>query len=424
MNDLSPIFPRFLMMAIGAASIFGGTGCQVVALVDAVAMNPVKHTQRDADRLPADTVDLHRTLLVADLHADTLMLDRGGPEGIQKRHTRGHVDAPRLREGNVALQVLTVATVTPVPHLKEWNGSPILPNAQVPLTILQGWPPRTWFDNREKGLHQAWKWRINSDDPEDAFVAIRSREDLRAYLAEHFRKEQGQYLPKRPGQTPIATILGLEGAHALGLNASDSQETVDARVAEYWDAGYRQMALTHRFNNALAGASEGNRKMGLTDLGRRVLRAMESRGIICDLSHASDQSTCEILKEFPRLPVMVSHGGVSIGGVEESRTTPVDLVRDIVARGGVFGIGLWGEAIGKPEPENAAAMIRACIADPGIGAGGIALGSDMDGAVKTAFAANHYALLTEELKDLPPDALRRVMGGNVIVFYLKHLPGR
>lgn len=422
MSKLLP-FPSLALTAIGLLSSVGLTGCQVVKVVDAVAMNPVRNTQRDADRLPADTVALHRTLLVADLHADTLMLDRGGPTGIQKRHNYGHVDAPRLREGQVALQVLTVATKTPVPYSETLNGSLILPNAQVPLTILQGWPPRTWFDNREKALYQAWKWRINSDDPDDAFVGIRSQRDLRAFLRAHCLESGGQYRPIRPGETPIATVLGLEGCHALGLRPSDSQETVDARVGEFWDAGYRQLALTHRFNNELAGASEGNRCQGLTDLGRRVLRAMEARGLICDLSHASDATTGQILTEFPGLPVMVSHGGVSVAGFETSRTTRVDLVRRIVARGGVFGIGLWAEAVGKPELERAAEMIRACVADPAIGPGGIALGSDMDGSVKTAFAANHYALLTDELKKrLSPGELRQVMGGNAIRFYLRHLP--
>ncbi|PYT00212.1 MAG: peptidase M19, partial [Acidobacteria bacterium] len=52
---------------------------------------------------------LHRTLLVADLHADSLLWDRD----LLERAARGHVDIPRLAEGGVALQNFTVVTKVP-----------------------------------------------------------------------------------------------------------------------------------------------------------------------------------------------------------------------------------------------------------------------------------------------------------------------
>ena len=53
-----------------------------------------------------------RDAVVADLHADSLLL---GPRPAQSRATRGHVDVPRLIEGNVALQVFAVATQVAAP---------------------------------------------------------------------------------------------------------------------------------------------------------------------------------------------------------------------------------------------------------------------------------------------------------------------
>src|SRR5687768_13437881 len=53
--------------------------------------------------------ELHKTLLVADLHADSLLWDRD----LLERGTRGHVDIPRLVEGRVALQAFTVVTKVP-----------------------------------------------------------------------------------------------------------------------------------------------------------------------------------------------------------------------------------------------------------------------------------------------------------------------
>ena len=52
---------------------------------------------------------LHATLRVADLHADSLLFGRD----LLRRGDRGHVDVPRLIEGRVALQVLSMAVKTP-----------------------------------------------------------------------------------------------------------------------------------------------------------------------------------------------------------------------------------------------------------------------------------------------------------------------
>jgi len=53
--------------------------------------------------------DLHRKLIVVDLHADSLLWDRD----LMARNARGHVDLPRLLEGNVALQAFTIVTKVP-----------------------------------------------------------------------------------------------------------------------------------------------------------------------------------------------------------------------------------------------------------------------------------------------------------------------
>src|SRR5262245_46591528 len=50
--------------------------------------------------------EIHARATVVDLHADPLLWGRD----LLVRATRGHVDVPRLIEGNVALQVFGVAT--------------------------------------------------------------------------------------------------------------------------------------------------------------------------------------------------------------------------------------------------------------------------------------------------------------------------
>jgi membrane dipeptidase len=52
---------------------------------------------------------LHQSLFIIDLHADTLLWARDP----MVRNTRGHVDIPRLIDGNVALQAFTIVTKVP-----------------------------------------------------------------------------------------------------------------------------------------------------------------------------------------------------------------------------------------------------------------------------------------------------------------------
>ena len=59
----------------------------------------------------------HGELAVVDLHADTLLWARDPLE----RANRGHVDVPRLADGNVTLQVFSV--VTKVPRDQRYTGT-------------------------------------------------------------------------------------------------------------------------------------------------------------------------------------------------------------------------------------------------------------------------------------------------------------
>src|SRR4029077_14138949 len=53
--------------------------------------------------------DLHKKLIVADLHADSLLWNRT----LLKQSSRGHVDLPRLQQGNIAIQAFTLVTTSP-----------------------------------------------------------------------------------------------------------------------------------------------------------------------------------------------------------------------------------------------------------------------------------------------------------------------
>ena len=69
--------------------------------------------------------DLHRSLNVADLHADSLLWGRD----LLARNSRGQVDIPRLIDGNVALQVFSME------RLEVGRDRVIFHSASGPLTV-------------------------------------------------------------------------------------------------------------------------------------------------------------------------------------------------------------------------------------------------------------------------------------------------
>ena len=59
----------------------------------------------------------------------------------------------------------------------------------------------------------------------------------------------------------------------------------------------------------MGGSAHGVDKGGLTDKGRDMVRRMEAKQMIVDLSHGSDQQIDDVLAMATR-PVVVSHTGV------------------------------------------------------------------------------------------------------------------
>ena len=112
---------------------------------------------------------LHRTLVVADLHADPLLWGRD----LVERGTRGHVDIPRLAEGNVALEVFSVVTQSPRGLNIERNDAST--DDILPLGIAQRWPVKTYMSLKERALYQAARLSDMAFRSDGKFVLIRTR---------------------------------------------------------------------------------------------------------------------------------------------------------------------------------------------------------------------------------------------------------
>ncbi|MDK2768257.1 MAG: dipeptidase [Sphingomonas sp.] len=343
-----------------------------------------------ATKLPTvtdSTRKLHATLQIADMHEDTLLWKRD----VLERASRGHVDLPRLIEGNVALQVFS--SVTKTPKGQNYDANSAETDNITLLAVAQLQPPRTWTSLLERSLFHAQKLERAAARSEGRLHVIRSPGELDALLA-----------ARAAGQKAVGGLLSIEGLQ----NMEGRLENLD----RLYNAGFRMAGLVHFFDNEIAGSMHGEQKGGLTPLGRQTIARMEQLGMIVDIAHSSHATVAEVLK-MARRPVVSSHGGVQ-AVCKVNRNLSDDEIRGVAKTGGVVGIGYWDAAICGTEPEKVAAAI-AHVRDL-VGIDHVGLGSDFDGAVTTGFDTAQLVYVTQALVDrgFTPEEIGKVMGGNVL----------
>jgi microsomal dipeptidase-like Zn-dependent dipeptidase len=338
---------------------------------------------------------LHQDLFVADLHADSLLWKRN----LLQRSDIGHVDLPRLQDGNVALQVFSAVTKSPS-DLNDAENSADSDNITL-LAVAQLWPRATWWSIYERASYQLRKLKEFADASDGELQLILTRRDLRSLIE-----------ARANGQNTVGAIYLIEGAHPL----EGKIENLDRLQQQ----GLRVVAFTHFFDNELGGSLHGVSKAGLTDFGREVVKHADELQLIIDIAHASPQSVRDILSLTKR-PLMLSHGGVK-GQCDTPRNLDDPLMLEVAANGGLLGVGYWASAICDVTPNAIVASLRYAI--DLLGVDHVALGSDFDGTVSTPFDTSELAILTHTMlrQGFSEEEIRKVMGGNAQRFFLETLP--
>lgn len=343
----------------------------------------------------AVTLELHASLDIADLHADTLLWYRS----LLERSDRGQVDLPRMIDGNMAVQMLTTVTKSPSGQNYDLNSAEAGDNITL-LALVQRWPLATRDSLFARAVYQAERLHSFASESDDLEV-VTSSEELKQVLK-----------AREAGDNKVAALLGTEGSHALDGDLGNIQRL--------YDAGFRMMSLQHFFDNKLGGSLHGESNAGLTEFGRRAVLEMDSLGIMIDVSHSAPQVVDDVLNLIDN-PLIVSHTGFK-GHCDRKRNISDALITRIAKRGGLIGVGFWSEAVCGEDIAAIADSIAYGIESFGLGA--VALGSDWDGGVTTPIDASDLAYLTSALlhRGLTPEEVRAVMGGNTIRYFLEHLP--
>jgi microsomal dipeptidase-like Zn-dependent dipeptidase len=339
---------------------------------------------------------LHSSLLVGDWHADSLLWMRN----LSEEYDYGHLDFPRMQQGNLGLQMFTTVTKSPSGQNYELNQTDASDNITL-LAMMQRWPTATWSSLAERALFQADKLHhLAAHDP-DNLMLIRSRIELAEFLQR-----------RQSNPTLIGGLLGTEGSHALDGDL--------ANIQRLYNRGFRMMSLQHFFDNKLGGSLHGTSGAGLTQFGRDAVAEMLALGIMLDVSHSSEQVVADTLALSDK-PLIVSHTGFQ-GHCDSPRNISDALMEQIAAAGGLIAVGFWDGAICGNSPATVAAAIVYGIGL--VGEDHVALGSDFDGTVTTSFDGSEMAVITQALLDanLSEQQIRKVMGENMLGYLQTYLP--
>ena len=358
---------RLLARVLGALLV-------LLALASWLLPSYVDRRSNTVDRTPLSEPSpearaLHEELLIVDLHDDILLWGRDP----LKRSSVGQTDVPRLLEGGVGLQLFGAPTKAPFGLNFDRNSADAFDMITL-LTILQRWPPTTWWSLRARALHIADRLERAAAASDGGVVLVRDRGDLAALIAE-----------LETGRQVMGAMLALEGMHPL--------EGDLANVDVLFDAGYRMLAPTHFFDNDVAGSAHGEEKGGLTEFGRRAIERMQQLGMAIDIAHASPATVNDILA-IARGPIFVSHGGVQ-ATCPGPRTLSDEQIDAIAAGGGLIGIGFFEGAVCDISPAGIVRGIR-YVADR-VGVAHVALGSDWDGGTHVVVDAPRVVHLTDAL---------------------------
>jgi membrane dipeptidase len=318
---------------------------------------------------------VHEAAIPIDLHADTPKLMIRGYDVTRRHQLRwpvssfvGHIDVPRMRDGNLVGQFFAM-----------WTGAGMGP-----------WPER----GSARDIHKQLDAVENAarEHPSELRLAV-TGEDVRAAHRDGAR----------------AALRGIEGAQAL----EGKLEHLEAFARR----GVRYLGLLHFAANALGRPAKGWRAdhaQGLTAFGCEVVDACARLGVLVDLAHINRRGFFDALARRPG-PTLVSHTGVA-GVRAHWRNIDDEQVRAVADTGGVVGIIFAPRFVGG----HLEAVVDHLLHVINVGGdGAVALGSDWDGFVRPCDGledASQLPRLTEALlrRGLSVEAVHRLLGGNVL----------
>jgi len=326
--------------------------------------------------------ETHSRILTLDTHCDTPMLF---PQGIDFacRDSRVLVDLHKMTEGRLDATVM-VAYLPQDGWQKE--GPNWTPTPKCPATHCT---PKSYADGIFDRIGQ-----IAADNCSSLAIA-RTPADL--------------WRNKQHGLKSI--VLGIEN----GLALEDSLDNVD----HFARRGIAYITLCHNGDNSLCDSAKGDGRWGgVSSFGADVIRRMNERGIIVDMSHAHERSFYDALS-ISSTPIVCSHSSAR-NLCDHPRNLTDEQMRALAAKGGVCQITLYPGFLAA-ESSQASILTAMAHLDHAIKVMGIdhvGLGSDFDGdgGVPGLADASEMTNFTRQLlaRRYGEEDIQKIWGGNFL----------
>jgi membrane dipeptidase len=311
------------------------------------------------------TID--NSLPIFDGHNDALqsiyLPKTGTARSFLERTTEGHIDLPRMREGGFAGGFFAV-------FVRSNSSNAGFPGAmpgstatayEIPLPVALD--PSYAREITIKGMASLFRLEAES---KGQIKVIRTADELTAAL----------------GRNVIAAVLHFEGAEAIDpdLNA----------LEVFYQAGLRSLGLAWSRPNVFAQGvpfkfpGSPDTGPGLSDAGRKLVKACNRLGILIDLAHITEKGFWDVAG-ISHAPLAVTHAGAH--ALCPSTRNLTDKQLDAIKESdGVIGVNFHVGFLrrdGRRDPNTPLSEIVRHIDYMArrIGIGHVAFGSDFDGAI-------------------------------------------
>lgn len=134
----------------------------------------------------------------------------------------------------------------------------------------------------------------------------------------------------------LGIMLACQDAAILDVSTGSVNDYNIQNLKRFYDLGLRVLQLTHNDRNAVADAFREKNDGGLSRLGEKVVEAMNSLGMLIDLSHCSDKTTTDAIL-LSKQPCAITHTGCRALYPTKRNKTDAQ-IRALAKKGGVVGI--------------------------------------------------------------------------------------
>lgn len=325
--------------------------------------------QVEAARLFARAKTFHRHHITLDSHTDTPMIFPGA-FNIGKKEG-GKVNLPLMEEGRLD----AVFMVAYIPQGKRDDEA-----------------LRAATDYAVERLGQVRKQELLNPD----------RMGIARTPADLFRlKKEGKK----------AVFLGIENGYAVGKEL----ENID----RFKEMGVSYITLCHNGDNDICDSARGNGEWnGLSPFGKEVVRRMNDKGMMIDVSHAAESTFYDVL-ERSRYPVIASHSSAR-ALCNHPRNLTDDQLKALATCGGVVQVCLYkgfiNEEAEKASLSDAVRHIDHIAGLVGIDYVGIGSDFDGDGELIGCRASNELINITIRLLEAGygEEDIAKIWGGNLL----------